>query len=184
MAAVADIPTATAAPPTDPVRAALDDPTVKGRLLAAARAGVRGKAIEAEEVVQEACTRAWANRGRFDTGAGTPVTAWLAGFVRNVVREKLRELGVAQLPDTSQWDKAVAPSHEVGLRLEEDRARCHRFLASLPPKYRQVMEMRFLRERDDADIAADLGISRDNVRARVARAKKMILELAATEDRS
>jgi RNA polymerase sigma-70 factor (ECF subfamily) len=82
---------------SDPLTAALADPAVAGRLIAAAKAflGRRAasltatqRAADAEELVAEARQRAWARRDRFDPSQD--VVAWLVAFVSNVAREYVR----------------------------------------------------------------------------------------------
>lgn len=173
----------TTAPSDDPVRAALADPAVQSRLAAAARGMMRGKPVDVDEVVQESCQRALENRDKYDPGTG-PVQVWLGGFVRNVAREKLRTLGVAQLPDDGRWDKLVAPGQEDGLILAETRALVERFLAILPTKLRQAIELRYLQAMEYDHIGSALGISADNARQRVCRGITQLAALAKMEDRS
>jgi DNA-directed RNA polymerase specialized sigma24 family protein len=78
----------------DPVAAAVADPAVGARLIAAARAllGRRAHSLpatqrsaEAEEIVSEAAKRALQRRDRFDPTRH--VVTWLVGFVSNVARD-------------------------------------------------------------------------------------------------
>lgn len=91
------VETSTTGTESDPLAAALTDPTVGARLTAAARAFLGRRAAtltatqrgaEAEELVAEAKQRAWARRDRFDPSQD--VVAWLVTFVSNVAREYAR----------------------------------------------------------------------------------------------
>jgi len=175
--------TSTTAPPDDPVHAAMADATVLRGLAAAARAMIRGKQVDVEEIVQEACKRALANRDKYDPGVRL-AQVWLGGFVRNVAREKLRDLGVVQLPDDGRWEKLVAPGHEDELILAEMRVLVERFLSTLPAKLRQAVELRYLQGMEYEHIGPALGISPQNARQRVCRGITQLAALAKKEDRS
>ncbi len=84
----------------DPVAVALNDPAIMARLSNAARAFL-GKRVgelspaqrtaETEVIVQEAVSRAWNHRDRFD--GSKEIVKWLVGFVINVAR--IREESLA-----------------------------------------------------------------------------------------
>ncbi|OWK37300.1 RNA polymerase sigma factor [Fimbriiglobus ruber] len=173
----------TTAPPDDPVHAALENPANRGRLTAAARAAVRGKSIDVGDVIQEVYKRALESRDRFDPATGS-VSTWLNGFVRNVVREKCREVAGSPLSDGGRWDRVVAPEYEDVLNLDEARDLVKRFLSALPAKLHQAVELRYLKEMEYEQIGTMLGISADNARQRVSRGMKQLVELAETEGRS
>ena len=86
---VTECPTTITAPPDDPVRVTLEDPTLQHRIRSYARAALRGHLADAEDVVQLVAARAWERRTTFDPSAGS-VTSWLFGITNNVIRELSR----------------------------------------------------------------------------------------------
>jgi RNA polymerase sigma-70 factor (ECF subfamily) len=83
---------------------------------------------DADDVVQDALTRAWTKRAQFDADRGTPTT-WLLAIVadqaRAARRTRIRRLRVvddsAELPDTATHDPAVDPDLERAIGRLADR---------------------------------------------------------------
>src|SRR5262245_31854030 len=110
--------TAVAAPPDDPVRAALDKPEVQDALLQHALASLGRRMAErpaadrldkAKEACQEAYARALQKRQAYDPAR--PVTAWLHGIMNNVLCEIIRSLhrSPAQEPaDAAAWERLTS----------------------------------------------------------------------------
>jgi RNA polymerase sigma-70 factor (ECF subfamily) len=172
----------TAAPTDDPVRAALGDEAIRRRLLVHARAVGRGPALDHEDLVQTALGRAWAKRTGYDPDAGT-VTAWLAGFVRHVAREWLRQKSPASAA-AGQLDAVPRSADADLLELDDLRATAHRCLACLAEPFRTAVELRVMRDWDYDALAARLGTSVVNARQLVSRGLSSLRTFAAKEDRS
>lgn len=164
----------------DPVAAALKDPAVRTRLWNAARAflGKRGAGLpptqrtaEAEVIIQEAATRAWKHRDRYD--ASKDVVKWLVGFVINVARESAKKrahdtAGPAQ--DNSVLEAlAVDPSRPVDDALA-DKLLVRHLLERLPPIEQDIVRMKYCEERTYAEIGQRLGMNENAVRVRAFRA--------------
>ena len=169
-------------PPDDPVRAALDDESVRSRLLAHTRAVARGPGIDHEDIVQTVVQRAWANRAGYDPAIG-PVSAWLAGFVPRVASERLRKKAPA-LAAAGQLDAVAAPMGPDVLELADVRAAAHRHLDSLDEPFRTAVEWRVMRDCEYEAVAARLGTSAVYARQLVSRGLNRLRDLAAKEDRS
>jgi RNA polymerase sigma factor (sigma-70 family) len=72
------------------------------------------------------------------------------------------------------WPKDFADWNEIpveALELKELREALSKALASLEPKYRQVIVLRDIQHFSVAEIAEVLGIRKENVRARLHRAR-------------
>jgi RNA polymerase sigma-70 factor (ECF subfamily) len=167
------------APPADPVRAALDDPATRERLMIHARAVLRGRVADADDVVQEVCRRALARCHTFDPADGT-VNGWLSGIAANVLRETYRSAGrrPAQQPDDpAAWERAaVAREDDTGA--DDARVLAEKYVNQLPGEFREAVTLRYRDELDYREIAAQLGVTAVCVRKRVSRGLELLRGLA------
>lgn len=173
-----DIATPVTARPVDPVHAALSDPEVEARLRALAQSILRDPRVDYEDVVQSASHRAMANSHKFDPEIGS-VTAWLAGFVRNVAREHWKKL--CSVPQTDgELDRLPARPAD-GIDIPSLRDELHRHLAALPEPLRRAVELRHLDQLEYPSIAATLGTTETTARQWVCRGLNQLRTLATTE---
>lgn len=175
-----------AAPPDDPVCAALDDPVVGDRLrrqalaLLRQRAGVRS--IEVDDILQKTTERALGRRGAFD-GSGRPVGPWLFGVLVNVVREEVRAARrrPAQQPaDATAWEVAAVAPAAPDADLADARVRAERYLDGLSPDDAAVVCLRFFDGLDLSVVAGRLGITHEAARMRFSRAMRRLRARAGT----
>jgi RNA polymerase sigma-70 factor, ECF subfamily len=178
-----------AAPPEDPVRAALDDAEVRNGLLDHARA-ILGRwladrpATARSEAVQETLLRALQKGHEYAPAVGT-VRGWLHGVLNNVLRETARSLRrlPAQGPaDSAAWERLapdLAPQAAEGVL---DRLAAADYLAQLPAEHRQVLQLRFYENLRSDEIAARLGISPANARVRLCRALAAVRAIAGADE--
>jgi len=138
---------------------------------------------DAQDVVQEACMRAFKYFDGFD---GQYATAWLLKIVRNTCYSWLKENRPAEemlaldddLDEIDRDQAAMAinasglgrsPEELVGIR--RDTERLNRAIEMLPPPYREIL---ILREMDDLsyrEIAEIVGVPIGTVMSRLARAR-------------
>ncbi len=177
--------TPTAHSPPHPVDVALADESVRDRLLVQAKAALRGRHADAEDVVHTVVERALKKRAEFDPTAGKSVTAWLAGFVPFVCKEKQRE-GVrapAQQADSAaHWEAVAVARPDPEPDLADMRFRVERHLADLSADERAVVLPRFFEDLDLKQIAARLGVSHTAARQRFSRAVNRLRTLAAAKE--
>lgn len=121
-----------------------------------------GSPHEAEDLVQEALgktMRRW-NRSRLDD----PV-AYVRRVMVNTHLTRWRRWGsrvrLGDVPEVAAEDPSLQRSH--------DRDLLGRALASLPPRQRAVLVLRYLEDLPDADIAALLGCQQTTVRSQATR---------------
>lgn len=99
---------------------------------------------QAEDVVAETFTRAWAALPRY-RDKGKPFSAWLYAIARNVITDLHRKNGrivaVENLPD---------PGHEIE---HLDPVWLSQALERLPGDQRKVIEMKYLMDMDNASVA-------------------------------
>ncbi|WP_246267480.1 SigE family RNA polymerase sigma factor [Nonomuraea typhae] len=123
-----------------------------------------GDRHDAEDLVQEALTRtglSWRRVRRKDDPEGYVRTAMLR-IMANRWRRPLREVSVAAPPEPAREDQA--------LELVLADAELHTRLATLPPRMRAVLVLRYVEERSEQEIATLLGCSRGTVKSQASRA--------------
>jgi RNA polymerase sigma-70 factor (ECF subfamily) len=142
---------------------------------------VLGNDADAEEAVQEAVLKAFTHIKDFR--GDSKFSTWLVRIAINEARMKLRkehrqlyesldEQTVDEKGD--YWPKDFADWKEIpieALELKELRQALDKALASLEPKYRQVVVLRDIQHFSVAETAEALGISQENVKTRLHRAR-------------
>jgi RNA polymerase sigma-70 factor (sigma-E family) len=111
-----------------------------------------GSRPEAEDVAQEALIRAYA-RWRRVQGHAEP---WVARVATNLALDELRRRSRRPAP--------AGPSVPDEAGSATDRLELGRLLAALPRRQREVVVLRYLADRSEADTAADLGTSVGSVK--------------------
>lgn len=125
---------------------------------------VTGNASDAEELVQAALVRTagrwWFIRNRDDVDAYVR-TAIVRGHLNLRQRLRRREDRVAEPPAVAVDD----PAEQVGRSVDIRRA-----LASLPPRQRAVLALRYLDDLSEAQVAEVLGCSVGTVKSQAFKA--------------
>jgi RNA polymerase sigma-70 factor (ECF subfamily) len=129
-------------------------------------AGLLRDRSAAEEVTSVAFERAYRKRRSFDAKRGTP-RAWLFGIARNAALDELRRRArIAEMvvePDAEQAGPDEAA--EVALR----RAALRRAMASLTPRERELVALKFFAGLSNGEIASVIGASETNAGTRLHR---------------
>lgn len=122
----------------------------------------------AADCVQETFISAWRSRARFDPERG-PLVAWLIGIARYRVLDAHRAAGRVPIP-TEVADRDATGDGRTGEdeRLV-DRLLLARFLKSLEPRPRSVLELAFWSDLSQAEIAAELDIPLGTVKSDMRR---------------
>jgi RNA polymerase sigma factor (sigma-70 family) len=128
----------------------------------------------AEEVTATAFERAYRKRSRFDRRRGEP-RAWLFGIARNAALDELRRRG-------RQAELAAEPIDDAGTAAEESPEESERrlavaaALATLAPRERELVALKFFAGLSNAEIAAVVGISESNAGTKLHRAVTKLRE--------
>jgi RNA polymerase sigma-70 factor (ECF subfamily) len=142
---------------------------------------VLGNDADAEEAAQEAVLKAFLHIKDFR--GESKFSTWLVRIVINEARMKLRKehrqlyesLDEQTVDDDGDyWPKDFADWKEIpieALQRKELRQALTKALASLEPKYRQVMVLRDIQHLSVAETAEALDISEENVKTRLHRAR-------------
>ncbi len=153
------------------------------RLFRVARAIV-GSEPEAEDVVQEAYTKAFAAIGAFRGEAG--ILTWLTRIAINEARGRLRgrrntvdleEIEIAQgqgrqvipFPGNSETETPEASAARMQVRQLIEKA-----VGDLPPAFRVVFVMRDIEDCSIQETADFLGIPPETVKTRLHRARRLL----------
>ncbi len=126
----------------------------------------------AVELSQQAFVRAWQKLSSFrgDAAFGT----WLHRLTVNVAlsdrRIRVRRAGrETQIEDGNETQLGTAPSADVGLRMDLERA-----IAELPERARTVLVLHDVEGLKHADIAAMTGMAVGTSKAHLHRARKLL----------
>jgi RNA polymerase sigma-70 factor (ECF subfamily) len=160
-----------------------------GDALALAR-WLTGSRADAEDVVQDACLRAFRAIGGF---AGGNARAWVLTIVRHTAFTWLGKNRPAALVVTDDLEAVERAQHEAGaadrdsetpetaLIAKADAARLEAAIAALPTPFRETLVLRELQELDYREIAEVTGVPVGTVMSRLARARRRLAaELGGT----
>jgi RNA polymerase sigma-70 factor, ECF subfamily len=148
-----------------------------------------GTTDEARDAAQEAFVRAYTSIKDFD--ARQPFGAWVLRIARNHCIDLLRRRRpmLALVPENrgEDLDPGVAPEPadrfaiggEQALQEREAQRDLDRAIASLPPRYREVIALFHVQHKSYAEIAAALGVPMGTVMTWLHRARKELKEKLA-----
>ncbi|GAA1770364.1 sigma-70 family RNA polymerase sigma factor [Luedemannella helvata] len=164
-------------------RAAFD--TLLARHLAAARrtATLLGAGDDTDDVVQEACVKAYRRLG--DYRGESPFRAWLLAIVANETRNlhrsrRRRDDMTARMAAVTGRGETVPDRPVDSALVAADRRLLVDAVRGLPEGERDVVVRRFLLDMSEAETAEDLGVPRGTVKSRASRGlAKLRLRLGA-----
>jgi RNA polymerase sigma factor (sigma-70 family) len=144
---------------------------------------VLGSEAEAQDAVQEAFVKAFYALGTFRAGAS--FRAWLIAIVRHEALNRARSASrrttlVMQVAEDRSFGDA-APSPEAAVLATERGAALGAALATLPPRDRAVIALRYFEDLTEREMAVALGCPPGTVKSRLSRALSK-LRSALSED--
>ena len=141
-------------------------------LLASARRSTTNETA-AEDAVQETFLRAYRNLGRLadDSRLGPWLYRILANVCIDDANRRTRDTAKAARVFNDPVLTHGAPSIEHQLGLDHDTTDLQQALAALPDGYREALTLRFVDELSYGEVAQVSGLTEDNARARVSRAR-------------
>ena len=139
---------------------------------------------DAEDVVQEACLRAFR---AFDGFYGADGRAWLLTIVRNSAFTFIKKKRPACLSTSFDEDlhgelQPEASNPSAIMRLAEDAQHLQIAMENLPPDFREVLVLRHQEGLSYNEIARVVGIPLGTVMSRLARARARLRKYQATGD--
>ena len=136
--------------------------------------------LEAEDMTQETFLRARDRLQTFDEER--PFGPWIRRVAANVCLNHLEaQKQTAPLDEERHADEIHRPEAQVEARERSEQIR--EVLASLPARYRVVIELRHYQELSYEEIAAELQIPLSDVKSHLFRARKMLAEKLHASDR-
>ena len=131
---------------------------------------------EAEDIVQDTLIKVWNRRDSWDTIES--IEAYSLAVCRNMALDRLRLAGrnTASLDDAApKAESADTGSNPFERTVQREKVQIVRTLIdSLPEKQRSCMQLRDMEGKSYRDIAAALGISEDQVKVNIFRARQTI----------
>jgi RNA polymerase sigma-70 factor (ECF subfamily) len=149
------------------------------RVYRACRAILRDD-TEAEDVAQEAWVRAYEHLGQF--AGRSSFSTWITRIAVNEAllrtHRKARNEEMDAMPqprrDALEQTSSRFADQETAVSATETRALLERAIDGLPVAYRQVFVLREVEDMSTADTAEALGISNENVKTRLLRARALL----------
>jgi RNA polymerase sigma-70 factor (ECF subfamily) len=126
-----------------------------------------------EDAVQETMVRAYKALPRFD--GEYKLGPWLHRILANVcvdeANRRTRDKNKTERVVSLRSDFSSAPSVEEELGYEFDHSGLEEALTDLPDPYREALTLKYVDELDYGEVAYIAGVSEENARARVSRAR-------------
>jgi RNA polymerase sigma-70 factor (ECF subfamily) len=152
---------------------------------------ITGDRADSEDVVQEACLRAFRAIGGY---AGGNTRAWVLTIVRNTAYTWLarnRSAVVMAVDDLPAIEHAAettpggpyAANPESDLIAKADAARLEAAIAALPPQFRDTLVLRDIQGLDYREIAAVTDVPVGTVMSRLARARQRLTKAIEADER-
>jgi RNA polymerase sigma-70 factor (ECF subfamily) len=150
---------------------------------------ITGRRADAEDVVQEACLRAFGAIGSFGRGSAR---AWVLTIVRHTAYSWLRknrpaalvvveDLEVVESAQASSGDSRVE-TPEAALIAKTESARLEAAIAALPTPFRESLVLRDVQGLDYREIAAVTGVPIGTVMSRLARGRRRLITTLGRTD--
>lgn len=151
-----------------------------------------GDRTDAEDVVQEACLRAFQAIATF---GGTNARAWVLAIVRNTAYswlQKNRRAEIVAVDDLeanervqaergADVDELISVNAEADLIARADHARLRAEIEKLPPEFREALVLRDIQGLEYREIAKITSVPVGTVMSRLARARRRIIGALAGE---
>ena len=130
---------------------------------------------EAKDIVQEAMIRVWKKKEDMDTYLN--MEAWCMTIVRNLSldRIKSKQFNSESLDQTYDLsDRTISPDKST--EIEDTMENIHHFIANLPDKQRQIIQLRDIEGFSYQEIGKILNLDANNVKVNLFRARKSVRE--------
>ena len=131
---------------------------------------------EAEDVVQETMIKIWNRRDQWDEIES--IEAFSLTICRNLAVDKMRKIeGQNQSLDevaNDAPDRSYSSNPEEQAMQQDRIALIHRLIGQLPEKQRSAMQLRDFEGKSYKEIAAIMGISEEQVKVNIFRARQAI----------
>lgn len=147
------------------------------RLMYAIALSSLGNEQDAEDAVSDAMERILRNLDCFDEVPSPRARNLCAVIVRNLCRDRIRRKNASPFAETEaeEEDAPPAPSAENVWLSAETADGVRRCLGMIPEAYADILRLRMANDCTMREIAGILGISEQNARTRLSRARAALL---------
>ena len=133
---------------------------------------IRDRAVS-EEIASEAFVKTWHYRQRFSS-AGS-IRAYLFTVAkRDAFRWQQRQQKSRQVILPDQLPAIPEPDHYSSMISTESRDLLHKAIEGLPPRCRQIFRLLYVQGKKTEEVAREMSISPDTVRAQKARGLNLL----------
>ncbi len=129
----------------------------------------------AEDVTAQAFERAYRRRASFKPDRGSH-RGWLFGIARNAALDELRRRSRQATLTTEPADLEGADAHEEAAEAALRRPIVSQALATLSPRERELIALKYFAGLGNAEIAEVIGVSESNAGTRLHRAMEKLRE--------
>jgi RNA polymerase sigma-70 factor, ECF subfamily len=138
-----------------------------------------GSVTLADDLVQEALLKAWANSDKFQIG--TSMRAWLFTILRNIYYSQYRKRSREVQDSNGVYARGIAVEGDQESHL--DLADFRKALAKLPVEQREVLTMVGASGLSYEEAAAICGVEIGTIKSRLSRARTKLSELLGLNER-
>ena len=135
---------------------------------------------EAREVFHDCLMRVWQNIDSYDTGSGRLYT-WMARIARNAAIDRTRSRSFKNRRKTDSTDVLVGKQDALSVSIPTDGIGVPKLLEQLDDQHRPIIELLFLKEYTQSEVAKTLGIPLGTVKTRSRRALQQLRKLLGGE---
>lgn len=126
----------------------------------------------AEDLAQEAFLRAYRALGQWRKDAA--FSTWLFALATNLYRSELRRIPASTMSIDDVSEPRDPRAEDVGLDAEYRNRSIRRAVFTLPPKYREALDLFYFHEMDVPAAAQSLGLPEGTVKARLFRGRELL----------
>ena len=135
---------------------------------------------DAEDICQRSFEKAFMNIDRYNSQYA--FSTWLYNIAQNEAIDHLRRsrASINSVPISEERDALdvmAASTPEEELIIDQAVSELISGIQHLPDSYRQVAELRFIKDYAYEDIAQELGLPLGTVKTRISRARKLLVKL-------
>ena len=138
-----------------------------------------GNKEDANDLVQETFVKVFINLEKYDPKY--TFGQWIYTIARNTfidyVRRRRDNLSIESLVSAPSLAPTADEEPDQRIINEQHGAQIERCMASLPDKYRQMAELRFVRELSYEEIASQMGLPIGTVKTQIHRARERLARL-------
>jgi RNA polymerase sigma-70 factor (ECF subfamily) len=147
-----------------------------------------GDGLVAEEILQEAFTRAWQQAGRFESARGS-FASWLLSITHNLAIDELRKrqrrpqrASSVDITDVLRGEVDITANVEEAAEMSELRARIRVAMDQLPKPQQRVIELAYFEGLTQREISAVLNEPLGTVKTRMRLAMQKLKDYLGTEE--